>query len=189
MNSPECERITLADLTDYTTGELAASEAASIEDHLFSCADCAARAAELDALVRAIPPAVQSAEVGGFVTDAVLNRLAREGVRVRTYSLSPGASVPCAVWDGDELMALRLRGDFGTASEFTVSQRVAGAEVIRTTGQVAASSHGEITFAIPAAWVRQLPVVNVEVLLTAHEGGTERTIGSYRLVHDGSLRR
>ena len=189
MNSPECEQITLADLTDYTAGELAASEAASIEDHLFSCADCAARAAELDALVRAIPPAVQSAEVGGFVTDAVLNRLAREGVRVRTYSLSPGASVPCAVWDGDELMALRLRGDFGGASEFTLSQRVAGTEVSRVTGQMAPSPHGEITFAVPASQVRQLPVVNVEVLLTAHEGGTERTIGSYRLVHDGSLRR
>jgi anti-sigma factor RsiW len=189
MNSPECERVTLADLTDYTAGELTASEAASIEDHLFSCADCAARATELDSLVRAITPAFQSAEVGGFVTDVVLNRLARTGVRVRTYSLSPGASVPCAVWDGDELMALRLHGDFGGASEFTLSQRVAGTEVSRVTGQMAVSPQGEITFAVPASRVRQLPVVNVEVLLTAHEGGTERTVGSYTLVHDGSLRR
>ena len=110
MTAPGCERIALADLTDYAAGELPETEAAAIEEHLFSCADCGARAAELDALVRAIPPAVRSAEVGGFVTDAVLNRLAREGVRVRTYALSPGAVVPCAVWDDDELMALRLRG-------------------------------------------------------------------------------
>src|SRR5262245_15888964 len=145
MNTRGCEQMTLADLTDYTAGELSASEAASIEDHLFVCADCAARAAELDALVRAIPPAFQSAEVGGFVTEAVLNRLARAGVRVRTYTLSPGASVPCAVWDDDELMALRLRGDFGDASEFTLSQRVAGHEVSRATGQMAARPHGEVT--------------------------------------------
>ena len=79
--------------------------------------------------MRAIRPAVRSAEIGGFVTDAVLNRLSREGVRVRTYTLSPGAVVPCAVWDDDELMALRLHGDFGGASEFTLSQRVAGTEV------------------------------------------------------------
>ena len=189
MKHPGCERVAFADLTDYAAGELPEAEAAAIEEHLFSCAECGARAAELEAMVRAIRPAVRSAEVGGFVTDAVLNQLAREGVRVRTFALSPGAVVPCAVWDDDELMALRLRGDVGGASEVTLSQRVAGTEVSRATGEVAASSHGEIIYAIPAAWVRQLPVVQVDVLLTAHEGGEERPIGSYTLVHGGSLRR
>ena len=120
------------------------------------------------------------------MTDAILNRLAREGVRVRTFALSPGAIVPCAVWDDDELMVLRLRGDFGGASEFTLSQRVAGTEVSRATGQIAASSHGEVIYAEPAAWIRQLPVVEVEVVLTAHEGGEERPVGSYTLVHGGT---
>ena len=189
MNSPRCERIAFADLTDYAAGDLPDADAAAIEEHLFSCADCGARAAELDALVRGIRVAVRSAEVGGFVTDAVLNRLAREGVRVRSYALSPGAIVPCAVWDGDELMALRLRADFGSAREFTLSQRVHGAEVSRATGHAAVSEQGEIIFAIPAAWVRELPVVDVEVLLTAHDGGEERAVGSYTLVHEGSLRR
>ena len=189
MKTPECERIAFADLTDYAAGQLPEADAAAIEEHLFSCTDCGARAAEFDALVRAIRPAVQSAEIGGFVTDVILNRLAREGVRVRAYTLSPSAVVPCAVWDGDELMALRLRGDFGGASEFTLSQRVAGTEVIRATGHVAVSSQGEIIYAIPAAWVRQLPVVEVEVLLTAHEQSEERPIASYTLVHEGALRR
>jgi anti-sigma factor RsiW len=189
MTAPGCARIGLAELTDYAAGELPEAEAAAIEEHLFSCADCGARAAELDALVRAIRPAVRSAEVGGFVTDAVLNRLARDGVRVRTYTLSPGAIVPCAVWDDDELMALRLRGDFGDAREFTLSQRVAGAEVSRATGQIAAGAHGEIIHTLPAAWVRQLPVAEVAVVLTAHEGGEDRLIGSYTLVHGGSLHR
>lgn len=189
MTSPGCERIALADLTDYAAGDLPAVEAAAIEEHLFSCADCGARAAEFDALVRAIPPAVRSAEVGGFVTDAVLNRLAREGVRVRTFALSPGAVVPCAVWDNDEVMALRLGADFGAASDLTLSQRVAGSEVLRATGQVAASSHGEVIYVLSAAWVRQLPVVDVELVLTAQEGGEERLIASYTLVHGGSLQR
>lgn len=189
MNAPGCERIAFADLTDYAAGELPEAAASAIEEHLFSCADCGARAAEFDVLVRTMRTAVQSAEVGGFVTDSVLNRLSREGVRVRTYSLSPGAIVPCAVWDDDELMALRLHADFGGATEFTLSQRVAGAEVIRATGTVAASSPGEVIYLLPAAWVRQLPVVDVEVLLTAHEGGEERPIGSYTLVHGGSLHR
>ena len=189
MTAPGCERIALADLTDYAGGELPEAEAAAIEEHLFSCAECGARAAQFDALVRAIRPAMRSAEVGGFVTDAVLNRLAREGVRVRTYALSPGAIVPCGVWDDDELMVLRLRADVGDASEFTLSQRVAGTEVIRVTGQVSASPHGELIYAEPAARIRQLPPVEVEVLLTAHESGQERPIGSYTLVHGGLFQR
>jgi len=129
------------------------------------------------------------AEVGGFVTDAVLNRLACDGVRVRSYALSPGAVVPCAVWEDDELMALRLRADFGSASEFTLSQRVAGSEVVRVTGQVAASSQDELIFALSAAWVRELPAVQVDLLLTAHVGDEERAVGSYTLVHGGSFHR
>jgi anti-sigma factor RsiW len=189
MTAPGCHRIALDDLTDYAAGELSASEAAAIEEHLFSCADCAGRVAEFDALVRAIPPAVRSAEVGGFVTDDVLNRLARDGVRVRTFVLSPGAIVPCAVWSDDEVMALRLRADFGGATEVTMSQRVEGNEVVRSTGQVTANSPGEVIYTVPAAWIRDLPVVNVEVLLTTHEQGEERTLGSYTLAHGGALQR
>jgi anti-sigma factor RsiW len=189
MTTAGCDRIALADLTDYAAGELSAADAMAIEAHLFACADCAARVAEFDALVRAIPPAVRSAEVGGFVTDEVLNRLARDGVHVRTFVLSSGAIVPCAVWDDDEVMALRLRGNFGGASEVTMSQRVGGNEVLRSTGPVIASSPGEMIYTLPAAWVRQLPVVNVEVFLTTREGNEERTIGTYTLVHGGALQR
>jgi anti-sigma factor RsiW len=189
MNAQGCERVALADLMDYAAGELPEANAAAIEEHFFSCAACGRRAADLDALVRAIRPALQSAEVGGFVTNAILNQLARDGVRVRSYSLTPGATVPCAVWDDDELMALRLGGDFGGTGEFTVSQRIAGSEVMRATGQIPAGRHGEIIVTIPAAWVRQLPVAEVEVLLTALEGGKERLIGSYTLLHEGALLR
>lgn len=189
MTAAGCQRIALADLTDYAAGELTDADAAAFEEHLFACADCGSRAAEFDALVRAIPPAVRSAEVGGFVTDAILNRLAREGVRVRSYALSPGAVVPCAVWDDDEVMALRLRGDLRGSSELTLSQRITGREVIRATGAIAAGSQAEIIYALPAAWVRQLPVTEVEVLLTATEEGRERQVGRYILVHEGSLRR
>jgi hypothetical protein len=127
--------------------------------------------------------------VGGFVTDAVMNRLAREGIRIRTFVLSPGAIVPCAVWDDDEVIAMRLRADFGGASEFTLSQRIAGAEVMRATGQVAAGSQGELIYALSASWVRQLAAVDLEVTLSAHEGGEERQIGSYTLIHGGFMHR
>jgi Putative zinc-finger len=189
MTVPECDRIGLAALTDYTAGDLGEVDAAEVEAHLFTCADCAARAAGFDALVRAIAPAVRSADVGGFVTDAVLNRLARDGVRVRTFALSPGAIVPCAVWDDDELMALRFRGDFGDATELTLSQHAGGSELVRVTGQVMPSAHGEVIYAMPAASIRHLPMVDVDILLTATQGDAQRPVGRYRLVHGGSLHR
>jgi hypothetical protein len=189
MTAPRCERIALADLTDYAASGLSEAEDAAIEEHIFSCVQCGRRAAELDALVRGIHQAIRSAEVGGFVTDAILNRLAREGVRVRSFALSPGAAVPCAVWEDDQLMVLRLRGDFGSGGQLTLSQRAAGKEVSRTTGQAAGGSPGEILFATPAAWVRELPAVQLELRLTAHDAGEERPIGSYTLVHGGFLHR
>jgi anti-sigma factor RsiW len=190
MTSPGCGRIALADLTDYAAGDLPAAEAAAIEEHLFSCADCSARAAELDVLVRAIGPAVRSAEVGGFVTDAVLNHLAREGMRVRTFALSPGDVVPCAVWEHDEVMALRLRGDFGGWSAITLTERVAGTEVVRATAQVGPESLEEIVYIQSANRIRQLPVAEVEVVVSAQEeGGDERPLASYTLLHGGSLHR
>jgi anti-sigma factor RsiW len=186
MSVPGCERVSLADLTDYASGELAAVDVVAIETHLFACADCGARAAAVDVLVRGIHAAVRAAAVGGFVTDAVLNRLAREGLRIRTFTLEPGDSVRCAVWEEDELMALRLRADLGDASEITVSQRVEGREVSRTTGQVP-GRHGEIVLATPAALIRRLPAAEVEVQITAHEEGIERPIARYTLIHGGSL--
>ena len=188
MSAPICERIGLADLTDYAARDLTDAEAAAVEEHLFSCPACAERAAEFDTLVRAIPPAVRSADVAGFVTDAVLNQLSREGVRMRTFALSPDAIVPCAVWEHDEVMVLRLRADFSGAAEVTFSQRVGGKEMIRATSQVAAMQ-GEIIYALPAALVRQLPVVEVDLVLTAHEHGAERPLATYTLLHGGSLHR
>jgi hypothetical protein len=61
--------------------------------------------------------------------------------------------------------------------------------VSRVTGQAVASAQGELIFAEPAGRVRQLPVVEVEVRLIAHDGGEDRPIGSYTLLHGGALHR
>lgn len=189
MTVPGCERLTFAMLADYAAGALSDDDAASVEEHLFACAACGARTNEVEYLVQGIRNGVRSGAVGGFVTDAILNQLAREGMRLRTFTLSPGAIVPCAVWDGDELMALRLRADFGSATEFTLTQQIAGAETVRATTQVDAAAHGELIFATPAAWIRRLPEIELALVLTARDGNREREIASYTLSHGGALRR
>jgi len=84
---------------------------------------------------------------------------------------------------------LRLRGEFGSATEFTLSQKVGGTEVLRESGDLPAAARGEIIHITPAAIIRQLPAVNVEIALSTHESGNERTIGTYTLVHAGALHR
>jgi hypothetical protein len=189
MTSPRCERLSFDELTAYAAGELSEPDASALEEHLFSCADCGARAAEVDALARAVRSAVRASAVGGFVTDDVLNQFARDGIRVRMFTLTPGAFVPCAVWDDDDLMGVRLRGEFNGAGEIMLSQRVGGTEVARERVPLPASPHGELLHVMPAAIVRQLPEVNIEITLSTTDAGVERTIGTYTLVHAGPLHR
>lgn len=185
----DCERVTLVDLTDLAAGDLPDAEAAALEEHLFACAACGARAAEFDALVSTIGSAVRAGEVGGFVTEAVLNRLARDGVRLRMFTLTPDAVVPCAVWDEDELMALRLRGEFGGADVVTLTQSVGGIEVRRATARPTTGSPGELIFAQPAAVIRELPATQLDIRLTVSDGDRDRPVGRYTLLHGGSLHR
>jgi len=189
MTAQECQRLDLATLADYAAGELPEAEATALEAHLFTCADCGARAASLDALLLGIGRVARDADVEGFVTEAVLNRLARDGVRMRTYALSPGDVVPCAVWDDDELMVLRLRADLEGVEEVTVTQRANGEEMQRATTPVAAGTQGELIHVTPASVIRQFPVAEFEVVLSAREGQAERALGRYTLVHGGAMHR
>ena len=189
MTDATCERITLADLTDLAAGDLPDAEAAVLEEHLFACAACGARAAEFEALVGAIGSVARASAIGGFVTESMLNRLARDGVRMRMFTLTPGAVVPCAVWDGDEMMALRLRGEFGDASEVTLTQSVAGTEVSRATARVTPGSGGDLIFAQPAAVIREFPAAHLDLRLIVPDDDGERTVGRYTLVHGGTFHR
>jgi hypothetical protein len=51
------------------------------------------------------------------------------------------------------------------------------------------TSRGEVTYVESAARIRELPAVDVEMVLTAHEGGEPRLVGSYTLRHGGPLTR
>lgn len=183
MSAPSCVRAGSQALTDYLAGDLTPDEEAAFEAHLFSCGACTRGLVELEPIAHGIAQSMRKAEVGGLVTDEVLNRLAREGVRVRTYALSPGDIVPCAVWEGDEMMAVRLRGDFAGLSTVTLIRRVSGEEVGRAEDLPVAAGRTEIIYATPAGIVRELPSVDIEFTVTRGDSGAEQTIGTYTLRH------
>ena len=89
--------IGFADVVDYWAGDLTRAEEDRIEEHVFTCADCARELAAAEALARGIAAVAREGRLHSVVTDAILNRLAADGVRVRTYTLEGAGSfrAPC----------------------------------------------------------------------------------------------
>ena len=94
--------IEFADVVDYWAGDLTRADEDRIEEHVFTCADCAREMAAAEGLARGIAAVVREGRLHSVVTEAILNRLSADGVRIRTYTLESEAIVPCAVWADDD---------------------------------------------------------------------------------------
>jgi hypothetical protein len=150
------------ELADYWTSDITPDAAEQIETHVFDCERCARMLADADRLRAGILTLARSGNIQAFVTDDVLNRLARDGVRVRYYALSPGESVRCAVWSDDDVLVTRLRGDF------------AGVE--------------SIDAEMPL--VRSAPTIPMRLTLRASDASrSERILAEYVFDHQGAIER
>jgi anti-sigma factor RsiW len=189
MTTTACARpITSADIFDYWAGELEPDAEERVEEHVFTCATCAAALAEGEILAGGLRALVRSGTFHALVTETVLNRLARDGARVRTYSLSPGDVVPCAVWDDDDVVVTRLRGDFsGVAAVSVVATLASGQELSRNEAVTVGPGQRELIDAMSADLLRQLPTTTVRLRVTATREGEEQLLGEYTLEHEGSL--
>jgi hypothetical protein len=182
-------------LTGYLAGDLTPEEDARFEAHLFSCEVCTGRLEERQRLGSGVRDAARAAQVGGLVTDDVLNRWARDGVRVRSYALSPGEVVPCAVWADDDMLVVRLRGDFEGLSTVTIARRVSLGEATGNPSEVTGSvpdipiagARAEIIYATPAAALRELPSVDFELIVREGPSDGGRTVGTYTLRHTADV--
>ena len=176
-------------IVDYWAGELDAQTEAQVEEHAFACGTCAAAVAHGEAIASGIRALVRAGMFQALVPEAVLNRLARDGARLRTFTLSPGDVVPCAVWEDDDVIVTRLRGDFsGIGSVRVVASLENGEELSRSEGITIRPGQHEIVHAISAAWLRQLPVTKVKMRITASDEGEGQPVAEYTLMHEGSLR-
>ena len=125
-----------------------------------------------------------------MVTDAILNRLAADGVRIRTYTLEGAGIVPCAVWADDDLVVARIRADFAEVDSVTIVTRQASGDGISRLSDVAVRpGQREILNAFSAAHLRKLPATSVQVTVTAQLADGERTIAEYTLEHGGAFDR
>jgi hypothetical protein len=178
-----------ATLLDYWTGDLAVGEDTDrVEEHLFVCGTCSERLRQIVALGAGLATLARKGRIGGIVSRSILNRMQRDGVRVRTFSLLPGETVPCAVFPGDDLIVTLLRADFSGISAVTLSVTGPGGAAFGRFEDVPVSGpFGEVLWATPAAVVHNMPSMRLEITLTA--GDTAQSeLGQYVLEHSASTR-
>ena len=191
MTDPRCATpVEFGDIVDYWAGDLSAADVDRIEEHVFACTVCARQLAEGEALARGIAALVREGRFHSLVTDALLNRLAMDGVRMRTYVLEAGDVVPCSVWADDDLVVTRIRADFSGVESVTVVTRLgSGEEISRLSNVAVRPGQGEIIDAISAALLRRLPSTLVRMTVTARAARGEWTLGDYVLEHAGTFDR
>ena len=142
--------------------------------------------ARLAALGAGLATLVRQGRVSGIVSRALLNRMQRDGIHVRMYSLVPGETVPCAVFPGDDLVVAALRADFSGVDAVTLSVTGPGDSPIGEIDDVPVSGpDGEVLWATPAAVVRQMPSMRLQLTL-ASAGATRAELGRYVLDHSAS---
>jgi len=185
--------IGFAEVVDYWAGDLTRADEDRIEEHVFTCADCARELAGAEALARGVAAVTRAGRVHTVVTDAILNRLAADGVRVRMYALEGESVVPCAVWAGDDLVVTRIRADFaGVDAVNIVTRQASGDEIGRIPDVAVRPGQREILSAFSAAHLRALPATRVHVSVTAPAGvggSGERTLAQFTLEHGGAFER
>jgi len=167
-------------VVDYWSGGLPAAESEAVEEHVFSCAACAARLEAVASIAIGITALARQGRVSGIITRATLNQLQRDGVRVRVYAVAPGDVVPCAVFPDDDLVVTSIRGDFAGTDAITLS--VTGSTPMSglVLDDVPVSvAEGELLWATPGSLIRQMPTSRVTLTVTA--GG--RRVGEYVLDH------
>jgi anti-sigma factor RsiW len=191
MTDSRCHApIGFADVVDYWTGELTPAEEHRIEEHVFACDECARELSAAEALGRAVAAVTREGRLHSVVTDGILNRLAADGMRIRTYTLDGRGVVPCAVWADDDLVVARIRGDFaGVDSVTIVTRQASGQEISRVSDIAVRPGQREILNAFSASHLRTLPPTRVAVSVLAHSRSGERTIAEYTLEHGGAFDR
>jgi anti-sigma factor RsiW len=167
-------------LVDYWSGGLPAAESEAIEEHVFSCARCAARLESVASLGIGITALARQGRISGIIARSTLNQLQRDGVRVRVYSVAPGDVVPCAVFPDDDLVVTSIRGDFAGIEAVTVSVTGSAPMSALVLDDVPVSvAEGELLWATPGSLIRQMPTSRVTLTVTAGA----RRIGEYVLDH------
>lgn len=169
-------------LIDYWAGDLADADGSAVEAHLFSCGDCSARLEEVASVAGGVSALARRGRISGVISRALLNRLQRDGVRVRQFTLDPGETVPCAAFPGDDVVVTSLHADLTGVRAVSLRVTGPGGVLFGAIDDIAVSpAAAGVLWATPGAFVRSMPSQQLRLTLRSADGAA--LLGEYVLEH------
>jgi hypothetical protein len=181
--------IDAAVLADYWLAALTKPEEEAAEEHLFTCDECGARLREVIALAEGVRKIAREGSLRMVVSDAFLQRVTEEGLRVRHYAPPAGGGVQCTVTAEDDFLVARLAANLTGANRVDLclcDER--GVEQLRLPDIPVHSGASDVFYQESITWAKAMPTSTlIARLVTFDEAGGERLLGEYRFNHTRSL--
>ena len=182
---PACSApIAFATLVDYWLAELDEAAEARVDEHLLGCGECSENLQSLVGLAGGIHALVRQGAVHAVVTDAFLERVAAQGLRLREYRVPCNGSVHCTVAPDDDLLVSRLEAPLADVEQVDAvlldfdeagPQRLRDIPFNRSTG--------EVVFTPVTENIRGAGALTARIQLFAVDRQAERLIGEYTFIH------
>lgn len=174
-------------LLEYVLGELPADASDRLEEHLFGCAECAARLEVLESLRAAVSQAARAAEVALNADEDLLERLARDGLTRREYRIPAGGTVLCQAGPED-LVVVRLAGKYGDVRDLRLDAEVVDLERdsaidVPEREVVADRARDEVILVFPGQMIRAYPRSRWTMRLRGEGPGGPAEVGTFVMDH------
>lgn len=173
-------------LLDYWLHDGDAASTDAVDEHLMRCDACGEVLDGLIALGNGVREALRAGAVSLVTSAAFVQRLARQGLRVREYRLPHNASVNCTVAPEDELLVARLEAPLRGVQRLDARVELSiEPGVQHELHDVPFDPHaGELVCVSRIADVRQLPAHTLQLsLLAVDESSGTRELGRYIFHH------
>ena len=186
MKSDPCTQpVPVATLLAYWLEELDEAQEGAVDEHLLGCDHCSASLQTLVDLAGEIRAAVRGGEVRAVLTDAFINKLAAQNVRLREYRLEHNGSVNCTVAPEDDVLVTRLRAPLAGIERLDLDFLDANGQSIRRLRDIPFDpAAGEVVITQQIHAVRAMPATTVRYRLYDMTSlSAERLVSEYALHH------
>ena len=183
--NPCTHPVPFATLLAYWLEELDEVQEGAVDEHLLGCGQCSASLRTLVDIAGEIRAAVRGGEVRAVLSDAFIDKLAAQNVRLRQYRLEHNGSVNCTVAPEDEVLVTRLRAPLAGIERLDVDFLDADGQSIQRLHDIPFDpAAGEVVIAQQIQAARALPATTVRYRLYDMASPTgERLVSEYALHH------
>ena len=174
-------------LLDYWLHDSDSATTDAVDEHLMRCDACGELLDGLIALGEGVRGVFTAGAVPAMASDAFVQHLKGQGLRVREYRVPHNGSVNCAVAPEDDLLVAHLEAPLqGVARLDALAQLSIAPDVQHRLQDIPFDPQaGEALYILKTAEMKQLPDHTAQfTLLAVHPGGTKE-LGRYTFHHQG----